>query len=143
METAAANLGIDISGVRIPRCEEDPGFYVDVLGSLTAGGDLGVNTWSTEYCQMLTGDNPVAAYTRTTGLQPVLQAAGERAAEFEAEYKRLIEETYPPLPSGVTVFPFKRFFLVAQKHKLRGAAAGAGAGTAEERGTAAAGDAGN
>lgn len=131
METAAANLGIDISAVRIPRCEEDPAFYVDILGLLCEGGDLGVNVWATEYGQMLTGDNPVAAYTRSTGLQPVLKAAGARADEFEAEYQRLIAEAYPPLPSGVTVFPFKRFFLVAQKQ--RAAARGgksAGKGTA-------------
>lgn len=118
METAAATCGVDVSGVRIPRCEEDPGFYVEVLGRLTDGGEMGVNTWSTEYSQMLTGDNPVADYTRSTGFQPMLAAAGgegsESGAKFESEYRNLIAEAYPKLGSGVTVFPFKRFFVVAK-----------------------------
>ena len=118
METAAATCGVDVSGVRIPRCEEDPGFYVEVLGRLTDGGEMGVNTWSTEYSQMLTGDNPVADYTRSTGFQPMLAAAGgegsESGAKFESEYRKLIAEAYPKLGSGVTVFPFKRFFVVAK-----------------------------
>jgi len=119
METAAENLSLDISAARIPRCEHDPGFYVDILGSLCEGGDLGVNAWSTQYAQMLQGDNPVAAYTRSTGLQAVLKVLGGEGApeadKLHAEYRELIAKHYPPLPSGTTVFPFKRFFLVARK----------------------------
>lgn len=38
--------------------------------------------------------------------------------EFEADYKRLLREAYPPVDAGagetVTVLPFRRVFVVAQ-----------------------------
>lgn len=131
METAAANLGWegDVADARIPRCEEDPDFYLKVLAP-QCGGAEGVNLWATEYVQVLEGFDrdvagasegavhPVAAYTRQTGLKPLLAALGgegsERANAFELEYQRLIAEAYPST-SEFTVFPFKRFFMVATR----------------------------
>jgi trans-aconitate 2-methyltransferase len=92
------------------------------LGTLL---DLGcrVDAWETTYLHLLQGDDPVFTWVSGTGARPVLQALPEEVRQdFEAEYKRLLREAYPPGPHG-TVLPFRRVFVVAQTP------AGAGAGT--------------
>jgi trans-aconitate 2-methyltransferase len=65
---------------------------------------------------VLSGDNPVAEYTKGTWLKQFLDrlAEPERSA-FEADYRRRVAPRYPPQADGRTLFPFRRLFIVAQR----------------------------
>ena len=90
---------------------EDPAHYFDVLKPFSS--DLEV--WDTIYQQVLTGKDPVAQYTSSTGLRPFLEALAEpERAQFYAAYARLIAEAYPTRADGITLFPFRRLFIVGR-----------------------------
>ena len=65
---------------------------------------------------MLTGKDPVAQYTASTGLRPYMQLLDEAEGKvfFEA-YARLLAEAYPTRADGITLFPFRRLFIVARR----------------------------
>eukprot|EP01095_Lingulamoeba_sp_RSL-Kostka_P008964 TRINITY_DN3058_c0_g1_i1.p1 TRINITY_DN3058_c0_g1~~TRINITY_DN3058_c0_g1_i1.p1 ORF type:complete len:156 (-),score=48.63 TRINITY_DN3058_c0_g1_i1:83-550(-) len=129
METAAENLDIKLNFafsnnennnenqevIRIPRCEHDPEYYYDLV--IPKCED--VNLWSTEYCQILEGDNAVYNYTTSTGIKPILNYLGGKdtdlSIKYLEEYKKLVNQQYPQQANGKTLFPFKRFFLVCTK----------------------------
>lgn len=146
METAALRCGLfeQIKNIRIPRTEQDPDYYFKILTPFVKEIDL----WSTEYIQQLPSytapthssfteidhkyhisnqRHPVSDFTRSTGLQPILQALGgensERAAKYLDEYDRLLAEEYPSVEvknkfhsngKAMTLLPYKRFFLVCK-----------------------------
>jgi len=88
----------------------DPVAYYDILRPHIRSLDL----WSVEYVQMLTGDNPVAEFTKGSFVGVWLAAlASDDARDFEAEYRARIAAAYPKRQDGVTLFPFRRFFIVA------------------------------
>ena len=91
---------------------EEPARYFDVLKPLSS--DLEV--WETIYQQVLTGKDPVAQYTSSTGLRPFMEALAEpERAQFYAAYAKLIAEAYPTRADGITLFPFRRLFIVARR----------------------------
>ena len=95
---------------RIPV--EVPEYYYSLLAPLATQVDV----WETRYLQVLTGENPVAEFTKGSWLKPKLDALEEPwKSEFEAEYRRLILAAYPPREDGTTLFPFTRLFMVAMK----------------------------
>lgn len=74
------------------------------------------DVWETTYSQLLTGEAPVLNWVRGTALRPVLDVLDpEEAQAFEGEYAALLDEAYPAGEFG-TVFPFRRLFMVGQKH---------------------------
>lgn len=75
-----------------------------------------LDVWETEYLQRLTGPDPVAAWTKSTWLAPLLAAlpADDRPA-FETAYAERLRDAYPPESDGSTLFPFRRLFLIACK----------------------------
>jgi trans-aconitate 2-methyltransferase len=86
----------------------------DYLADLVALGCT-VDVWETTYLHVLSGPDPVFRWISGTGARPVLQALdGPRRAEFELEYRALLDAAYPPGPAG-TVLPFRRIFAVAQR----------------------------
>lgn len=89
---------------------QEPKFYYDLLAPRVNK----LNMWETEFIQVLEGDNPVADWTKSTWLSPLLNALEEpdRGA-FETEYRRRVLEAYPPEADGKTLFPFRRLFFVA------------------------------
>jgi len=91
---------------------EEPSRYFDVLKPLSA--DLEV--WETIYQQVLTGKDPVAQYTSSTGLRPFMEAldVSERAKFYET-YAALTAKAYPTRADGITLFPFRRLFIVARR----------------------------
>jgi trans-aconitate 2-methyltransferase len=93
-----------------PAPVASPDWYYRLLEPLAAT----VTVWETEYLQVLAGTDPVKEWVKGTWLKPFLDAltADEREA-FEAEYARRVRVAYPPLASGVTLFPFRRLFIVA------------------------------
>lgn len=91
---------------------EEPSRYFDVLKPLSA--DLEV--WETIYQQVLTGKDPVAQYTSSTGLRPFLEALAEpERTQFYEKYAELIAKAYPTRADGITLFPFRRLFIVARR----------------------------
>ncbi len=90
----------------------EPSRYYDVLKPLSAQLDI----WETVYQQPLTGKDPVAQYTAGTGLRPYLQLLDEKQAkDFYDTYAKLLAEAYPTRPDGITLFPFRRLFIVARR----------------------------
>lgn len=91
---------------------EEPARYFDVLKPLCSELDI----WETTYQQVLTGKDPVAQYTSSTGLRPFLEALdpAEGKAFYEA-YAGMIAKAYPTRADGITLFPFRRLFIVARR----------------------------
>jgi trans-aconitate 2-methyltransferase len=73
-----------------------------------------LDIWQTTYLHALQGPDPVANWTRGSGLRPYLAALPEdrRDAFFKA-YARLVAEAYPPTADGRVLYPFSRLFMVA------------------------------
>jgi len=89
---------------------EDAGDYYDLLVGCTSSLDI----WETEYLQALAGDDPVLEWVKGTGLRPILNSlAGEERERFLAEYARRLRVAYPAKSNGLTLYPFRRLFLVA------------------------------
>ena len=89
-----------------------PGAYWRALHASCAE----LQIWETEYLQVLTGDNPVAEYTKGTWLKQFLdRLEGAERAAFEADYRARVRAWYPPETDGRTLFPFRRLFIVAQR----------------------------
>lgn len=89
----------------------EPSWYHDLLRPLTGSLDI----WETVYLQALTGEDPVATWTRGTAARPYLDALDPTEGEaFFAEYAARIRIAYPASPDGVTLFPFRRLFVVAR-----------------------------
>lgn len=78
--------------------------------------DLGatVDVWETTYYHQLTGPDPVLEWVRGSALRPYLGALDPHDAEaFTLSYGEALRDAYPPGPSGETLFPFRRVFVVA------------------------------
>ncbi len=89
-----------------------PGEYWRMLSDRAASLEI----WETEYLQVLTGDNPVAEYTKGTWLKQFLDRLDDaEKAAFEADYRRRVAAWYPPQADGRTLFAFRRLFIVAQR----------------------------
>ena len=90
----------------------DPAGYYDVL---TRAG-LHADVWETSYLHVLTGDDPVLDWVRSTQLRPVLALLDEaEATEFTAAYAAALREAYPRRADGTTLLPFRRIFAVGSR----------------------------
>jgi trans-aconitate 2-methyltransferase len=70
---------------------------------------------SLEYLQVLRGEDPVLEWVKGTGLRPILdELAGSERERFLELYRMGLREAYPVRPDGCTLYPFRRFFLVAR-----------------------------
>jgi trans-aconitate 2-methyltransferase len=91
---------------------EEPGVYHGILSPHAADLDV----WETVYLHALAGENPVVEWTKGSVLKPLLDALGEEDRKaFLAEYARRIAKAYPKRADGVTLFPFRRLFVVARR----------------------------
>ncbi len=91
---------------------EEPAQYYDRLKPLCADLDI----WESIYQQVLTGKDPVAQYTSSTGLRPFLEALSpEEGKAFYECYAGMIAKAYPTRADGITLFPFRRMFIVARR----------------------------
>lgn len=72
-----------------------------------------VDVWTTEYLQVLEGENPITEWMRGTAMRPVLDRLSQRqGAAFLGEYSDLVGRAYPRRGDGTTLFPFRRLFFV-------------------------------
>lgn len=90
---------------------DEPHTYHRALASLGA-----LSVWETTYLQSLApveGAHPVRRFTEATVLRPILARLSEdERPRFLAAYEDALAGAYPPEPSGVTLFPFRRLFFV-------------------------------
>lgn len=90
----------------------EPQFYYALLASRARALDI----WETEYLHVLEGENAVKEWTKGTWLKRFLDALDEpERSEFEAEYARRVAAAYPMSPTGKTLFPFRRMFIVLER----------------------------
>jgi trans-aconitate 2-methyltransferase len=91
-----------------------PDFYYGALSPLAAAG--GIDLWHTTYMTALTGERPVLEWIKGSILRPALGRldAGERAA-FEDDLAARLADAYPKRADGITLFPFRRIFMVARR----------------------------
>jgi len=74
-----------------------------------------LEVWETEYLHVLSGDNPVADWTRATLMVPLLDALPlTLRPSFEAEYRRRVAAAYARSPDGTTLYSFRRLFMTAR-----------------------------
>ena len=89
----------------------EPGSYLRWLSPAANHLDI----WQTDYLHLLTGSDPVAAWTHGSLLVPLLEALQEDERKLYLEtYKSRLREAYPQDGEGRTPFWFQRLFLVAQ-----------------------------
>jgi trans-aconitate 2-methyltransferase len=94
-----------------PPPVQEPVAYHRILAPYSEQLDV----WETTYVQELSGENPVAEWTKGSWLKPFLDALQEpQRSEFEAVYRCMILKTYPRGADGKTLLPFRRIFLVAK-----------------------------
>lgn len=87
-----------------------PGVYRDLLAPLSSWRDI----WETDYIQELSGEDAVLEWIRSTALRPLLDALEEKdRPAFEAEVRARLRRAYPRQADGMTLFPFRRLFMVA------------------------------
>ncbi len=73
-----------------------------------------VEVWETEYLHALAGPDPVLEWLRGTALRPILDALDEGEAHaFLAACGARLRAAYPAV-NGLTLFPFRRLFILAQ-----------------------------
>ena len=94
------------------RAVWEPARYYDALKPLCSTLDI----WETIYQQALTGKDPVAQFTAGTGLRPYMALLdADEQKRFYETYAKLLAEAYPVRSDGITLFPFRRLFIVARR----------------------------
>lgn len=89
-----------------------PDVYYEILRPHVASLDI----WTTEYQQELAGDDPVLEWMSGSILRPVLAALSPAELElFRDRCTAALREAYPRRADGVTLFPFRRLFVVARR----------------------------
>jgi trans-aconitate 2-methyltransferase len=96
---------------RVGAVVHPPGHYAELL--IDAG--CTVDAWETTYLHQLTGEHPVLDWITGTALLPVRERLNEEEWQrFREELIPLLTDAYPARPDGITFFPFRRVFVVAQ-----------------------------
>ena len=87
-------------------------FYYSLLTPIISHLDL----WETVYMQELEGENAVAEWLKGSALKPLLDLLDDdEADEFFAAYSTLAQKLYPKRSDGITLYPFRRIFIVVKK----------------------------
>jgi trans-aconitate 2-methyltransferase len=101
-----------------PSAVLEPTGYLDVL----TGAGLTADVWETTYLHVLSGEDPVLSWVRSTVLRPVLARLDDpAAAAFTSEYAAALRTAYPRRPDGSTLLPFRRVFAVGARTGLSAA----------------------
>jgi trans-aconitate 2-methyltransferase len=99
-----------LQGVRDASPVATPAEYYEILRPHVQHLDI----WETTYTHVLTGADPVAHWTRSTGLRPFLNALDDAVEQelFFDTYTEALRTHYPKQADGKTLFPFQRLFMV-------------------------------
>jgi trans-aconitate 2-methyltransferase len=89
-----------------------PEAYYDLLMPHATRLDI----WETEYLHVLQGENAVLEWTKGTVVRPLLDRIEPAARpDFLAAYAERLRTAYPRRADGMTLFPFRRLFIIAQR----------------------------
>ena len=123
----AASMGLTDDSIRLPTNNRHPIDYANaLLGPMCASLDM----WETTYVHVLEGKDPVYSFVRETfdgrrqagAWREALQSklGDQKAEEFEEAYRKSVAQAYPHADAcgSTTLYPFKRFFLVATRPGL-------------------------
>lgn len=102
-----------LQGVRDVSPVAEPERYYDILRPHVQHLDI----WETMYVHVLDGNDPVAHWTRATGLRPFLNRLADDAERevFFGTYAKKLRAHYPKQADGMTLFPFQRLFMIARR----------------------------
>jgi trans-aconitate 2-methyltransferase len=93
-----------------PEPVASPETYYDWLMPHATHFDL----WETEYLHVLQGENAVLEWTKGSAVRPLVdQIDPAQREEFLAIYAEKLRKAYPRRADGMTLFAFRRLFLVA------------------------------
>lgn len=82
---------------------------------LMTGAGCRVDTWETTYVHQLTGANPVLEWITGTALTSVKSRLSEESwQQYRHALIPLLDAAYPARNDGITFYPFRRIFVVAQ-----------------------------
>ena len=89
----------------------EPGEYWRMLKTLGAE----IEIWETDYLQALEGEDAVLQWMLGTTLRPLLAALSDgQRDDFLDSYGARLRDAYPR-EGGVTLFPFRRLFILASR----------------------------
>ncbi len=75
-----------------------------------------IDIWTTTYLHALHGQDPIVDWTMGTTLRPYLDALpDDEKKPFLDAWRARLAQDYPRREDGVTLFPFKRLFIVARR----------------------------
>ena len=75
-----------------------------------------IDIWETEYLHVLQGENAVLEWTKGSAVRPLLdRIEADQRPDFLAAYAARLRGAYPQRSDGMTLFPFRRLFIVAQR----------------------------
>ncbi len=101
----------ELNGIRDFNPVSRPEVYYNILAPSSSAIDI----WETEYIHPLQGENAVYHWIEGTALRPYLShLSGEARQAFIEECQDKLNHTYRQRDDGVTLFPFRRLFIVAQ-----------------------------
>lgn len=101
-----------LAGVEGVRPAHAPEAYYAWLSPFCPETDI----WTTTYLHALHGQDPIVDWTLGTTLRPYLDALGDdQKTLFLDAWRARLAKDYPRRDDGVTLFPFKRLFIVARK----------------------------
>ncbi len=104
------SVGDALTTVAARKWVEAPDVYYELLAAHAASVDV----WQTEYLHELHGEDPVLAWMKGSGLRPIISGLGQPQLDsFLAEYQRRLRDAYPQQASGLTLYPFRRLFMIA------------------------------
>jgi trans-aconitate 2-methyltransferase len=91
---------------------ESPAFYYDLFAPL---GEIEI--WHTDYIHVVESADAIVDWYRGTGLRPWLEVLPDESTRnrFIEDYRPLVTKAFPRQIDGRVLFPFRRFFLIAQK----------------------------
>lgn len=112
-QAAASGWAHETRGVSELFTCHNPGFYYDVLASLSVSVDM----WVTDYFHVMGSHSDIVDMMKSTGMKPYLERLESEKAklEFESAVTRNINDAYPAQENGRVLFPFKRLFFIAYK----------------------------
>ena len=94
----------------------DPVLALDEYYALLRPYVTHLDLWESEYLQQLDGENPVLEWVKGTALVPVeANLSAQEFAGFKQTYNAKLHQAYPQDKHGVTLFAFRRMFIVAVK----------------------------
>jgi trans-aconitate 2-methyltransferase len=109
------------SGAWSDRMKAADDSHTDVLSTIEYYGALSgicsrVDIWRTVYNHPMQGADAIVDWFVGSRLRPYLaQLDADEKTEFLAQYRRLIEKSYPSQPDGRTLLAFPRLFIVATR----------------------------